>query len=83
MNTDDLINNIVQNAIPYEIDLIDTMLLSDDLGIDSYKCVEIIISIEDELGIEFSLSSLNIDDLKTLADLKKVTKEEAIRNNAL
>ena len=58
MNTDDLINNIVQNAIPYEIDLIDTMLLSDDLGIDSYKCVEIIISIEDELGIEFSLSSL-------------------------
>ena len=83
MNTDDLINNIVQNAIPYEIDLIDTMLLSDDLGIDSYKCVEIIISIEDELGIEFSLSSLNIYDLKTLADLKKVTKEEAIRNNAL
>lgn len=46
--------------------------LIDELGFDSLLFVELIVSIEDEFGIEFDMNNLDINKLRHMNELKEI-----------
>ncbi len=53
----------------------ESLRLSEDLGIDSIKKVQIICEIEKKLLIEFSLEDLHPNNFKTVGDLFKIVNK--------
>ena len=50
----------------------DLINVIDELGFDSLLFVELIVSIEDEFGIEFDMNNLDINKLRHLNELKNI-----------
>ncbi|MDP5274594.1 acyl carrier protein [Chengkuizengella axinellae] len=65
----EIINSIKEITVGHDIqEFIEEVLLS-DLGIDSIKYVELLVSIEEKCDVEFDESDLGADALKSLGDL--------------
>ena len=73
---DDYKNQIIECAAQFAID--DDIFEDDnlaDLGIDSLKTVELLLSLEETFGIEFDSSSLNPTDLTTVKSLIELVEQ--------
>lgn len=75
MNIDAIVKQLLTEMLPTHMLISEEMDVQNDLGIDSYGCVELLIKIEDALNIMFSPSQLNISNLKTVGDFINIAKE--------
>ena len=83
MTTESLILQIITPMLPIEIKPELTHNLKEDLGIDSFKIVEIIIAIEDYLNIRFSPSILDSNAINTVLDLIIMSNHMLEEHNAI
>ena len=49
--------------------------LIDDIGMDSLKMVTLVVTIEEEFGIELNESDMNPYDLRTVSDIVKLVEK--------
>ena len=52
----------------------DSLVILDDLGLDSLTMVEIVLAVEDAIGT--TISEEEVQSIRTLGDLKKFIKEK-------
>lgn len=69
----DRLNHLIRNLLPTHAALSPQQRLVEDLGLDSLKVMELISTVEDELGISISLRSLY--GVSTVADLHRLVDE--------
>lgn len=74
MNIDAIVKQLLTEMLPTRMFITEEMDVQNDLGLDSYGCVELLIKIEDALDIMFSPSQLNIANLKTVGDFINIAK---------
>ena len=74
MNIDAIVKQLLTEMLPTRMFITEEMDVQNDLGLDSYGCVELLIKIEDALDIMFSPSQLNIANLKTVRDFINIAK---------
>ena len=75
MNVESKIFQIVLSLLPVQTELDLNARLKDDLGIDSFKIVEIIIAIEDSFDFRFPPSLLEASKINTVGDLTIIAKQ--------
>ena len=75
MKIEETINRIIKNQISYQTDIDGSMLLEEDLGLDSLRRTQVICSIEEDFGIEFQIEDLCSNDMKIVQDLYDVTEK--------
>lgn len=63
------INNIILELSYYESEITKELNLNDDLGIDSLRMVELVVSIEEEFNIVINDSDLELDKLISVEDI--------------
>ena len=83
MTAESHIIQTVTSMLPIEIKVSPEQNLKDDLGIDSFKIVEIIIAIEDLLNIRFPPSILDSNKIITVSDLIKISNQILEEKNAV
>lgn len=69
------INKVLQNISFYDGKIDSSLSLYNDLGIDSLRMVELIISIEESLDIQLDESDLDPDTLKYVGDIYKMVSK--------
>ncbi len=78
--TTDLLNFISDNLIADEIEIKTTDSLTDDLGLDSFSLIEIVLFIERHFGVQLpdeALTDHNLHSVETLTHCILQYKEEA------
>lgn len=83
MDTKNRIANIIINIFE-ETEIVDDLFLInlvEDLGMDSLTYIELIVSLEDEFNIEFSMDELDIEKLKTIDSIAKIVEELLKKDN--
>lgn len=70
----DKINEVLSDLSPIEENITKEMRLKEDLGFDSLKMVQLIISLEEALGFEFDESDLDPSKLIIVEDLYEMVK---------
>ena len=70
----DRIVTIIQERQGEDFVVTENLSLKDDLNADSVDLMEFVLTIEDEFGIE--ISDEEIDNLQSVADVKKAIKEK-------
>lgn len=63
------VNGVIQSLSPIGEEIHATDSLSDDLGFDSLRIVELIVALEDAFQIEIDESDLDPESIVTVADL--------------
>ena len=66
--------NVVKRISGTEKVLIKHSLI-DDIGMDSLKMVTLVVTIEEEFGIELNESDMNPYDLRTVSDIVKLVEK--------
>lgn len=66
--------NVVKHISGTEKVLIKHRLI-DDIGMDSLKMVTLVVTIEEEFGIELNESDMNPYDLRTVSDIVKLVEK--------
>lgn len=69
---DERVVTVIRALSPSEAELKDSVHLKHDLGFDSLKIVQLMVSLEEALQIEFDESDLDPAKLLTVADLNKL-----------
>jgi len=66
------VDNIITEVSPIGGELNEKSKLKKDLGIDSLKLVEMLIALEEEFSIEFTLSDLDVNKFAVVNDVYKL-----------
>jgi acyl carrier protein len=75
MNTLHALNKVIMDLSFLQEEPLEDSKLKDDLGFDSLKIVELMIAIEDSLGIRIDESDLDPNLIITVADLHNLVKK--------
>lgn len=68
----DKLIEIITSLMPFECVVKKNSQLLEDLGFDSLKMVELLLTIEREYKFEFEDSALDLSEIKTVEDLDKI-----------
>lgn len=68
------IHNIIKDIL--EIDAVEPNTDLRDYGMDSMNAMRILVSIEEELGIEFDDEDLEIENVSTISKIQKLLLEQ-------
>ncbi len=68
----DKIDKIIEETSPIGGEIHKNSKLKDDLGIDSMRLVELLVSLEEEFSTEFALSDLNVKNFAVVNDVYKL-----------
>lgn len=71
----DKINQIIEETSPIGGKINKNSKLKDDLGIDSMRLVELLVTLEEEFSIEFPLSDLNVRKFSVVNDIYKLVNK--------
>lgn len=71
----DKINQIIKETSPIGGKINKNSKLKDDLGIDSMRLVELLVTLEEEFSIEFPLSDLNVRKFSVVNDIYKLVNK--------
>lgn len=65
----EMVNKVLKELSPVTDEIKKSTILKEDLGFDSLKMVQLIVSLEEAFNFEFSESDLDPEKLITVADL--------------
>ena len=71
----DKINIIIEETSPIGGEIHKNSKLKDDLGIDSMRLVELLVTLEEEFSMEFALSDLNVKKFTVVNDVYKLVNK--------
>ena len=77
------VDNIITEVSPIGGELNEKSKLKKDLGIDSLKLVEMLIALEEEFSIEFTLSDLDVNKFAVVNDVYKLISKYVRWNYAV
>ena len=73
------IDCIIRDICPFDMELCDDSKLKEDLGVDSLRLVELLVALEEELSIEFSLSDLDVNKFSVVSDIYDLVNKYVYR----
>ncbi|MEK5034055.1 phosphopantetheine-binding protein [Paenibacillus sp. FSL R7-0302] len=78
MNIKDIVRTSILECIHFnmsETDFSDEVSLGETIGLDSMSYIQVVVTIEDKIGISLSDEVLNIYEVKTFSDLCRAVEK--------